>query len=126
MATGLKIPIGVNSSGGAELVSGDENDSKIIKLALSNDDNENAFQQDIGLGEDMVFDLSDPTTKSKIAVRIQRIFSKFQAEKRYKLLRNTIKWTDDSETQETTLEFRYLNMESDEVQEYEQKFGAGA
>ncbi len=126
MATGLKVPVGVNPSGGASLVHGDDNDNKIIKIALSNDDNENAFQQDVGLGEEMIFDISAPTSKSKIMVKVQRIFTKFQAEKRYKLLRNTVKWTDDPENQEVNLEFRYLNLESDEEQTYEQKFGAGA
>ena len=125
MSTGLKIPISVNPIGGVALVNGDDNDNKIIKLALSDDDNENAFNQDIGLGADMIFDINAPTSKSKIMVRIQRIFSKFRTEKRYKLLKNTIAWTDDSENQVTSLSFRYLNLESDEEQTYEQKFGAG-
>lgn len=126
MPAGLKVPVGVNAGGGAATVEGDDNDTKIIKLALMSDDNENAFQQNIGLGEEMIFDLSTPTSKSKIAVKIKRIFAKFQAEKRYKLLNNTIKWIDDSEDQTVTLQFRYLNLESDEPQTYEQKFGAGA
>ena len=124
MATGLKIPLGVAPNGGAALVDGDENDTKIIKTALANGDNENAFQQDITLGRQMVFDINDPLAKSKIVVKIKRIFARFRAEKRYNLLNNTLKWIDDDEEQTATLQLRYLNMESDETQEFSQKFGA--
>jgi hypothetical protein len=125
MATGLKVPIGVNSIGGAALVNGDDNDIKIIKLALTNDDNENAFQQNIGLGEEMIFDLNDPTTRPKIISKLRRIFDKFEANNRFKLLYNTIKWEESSDDGELSLTFKYLNIESDEIKEFDQKFGSG-
>jgi hypothetical protein len=127
MPTGLKIPMGVNSGGGLATVDGDDNDAKIIKLTLSDGENENAFQQDITLGIDMIFDILDPIVRSKITIRIVRAFEKLQSQKRFKLLKNTINWDESSSAQgELTLNFRYLNLESDEEKEYEQKFNSGA
>jgi len=111
---GLKVPVGVNPSGGAALVDGDINDAKIIKLALSSDDNENAFQQDIGLGTGMIFDISDSVLRSQIQRRVIRLFQNFQTQKRFKLLRDTLKWSENATQQELILEFRYVNLESDE------------
>lgn len=121
---GLKMPVGVNPSGGAALMEGDINDAKIIKMALSSDDNENAFQQDIGLGVDMIFGISDTVLQSQITRRVIRLFQNFQTQKRFKLLRNTLKWTEDASQQELTLEFRYVNLESDEEVFFRRAFTA--
>ena len=126
MAKGLKVPMGANRSGGMAVVEGDDNDMKIIKAALTDPDNENAFQQDIGLGEDVVFDFNDPRTRARVGRRVKEIFRIFQEEKRFKLLDNTIKWDTISETQELVLSFKFLSMESDEEKEFEQKFGSSS
>lgn len=115
MPVGLDIPVGVNPSGGARLVDGDVNDNKIISMALGDDDNENAFQQNIGLGIDMIFAIEDPAVRAKIMGRLRAIFRSFEAQKRYRLMPATVKWSQDSETQDLILEFKYLNLESDEV-----------
>lgn len=127
MPKGLKIPMQANSSGGIATVEGDDNDAKIIKLYLSDGDNENAFQQEITLGVDMIFDILDPLMRARIKNRIERIFDRLKAEKRFDLLRNTFQW-DESKTSEgeLILSFRYLNLESDEEKIYEQKFNSGA
>ena len=122
MATGLCIPVGVDSSGGASLCTGDDNDIKVIKAALNSGDNENAFQQNITLGEDMIFGMSDPLIRSRITVKIRQIFEVFYEQHRFKLLVDTIKWTDEAEV--VNLTFRYLNLESDEEKEYSDTFTA--
>lgn len=111
---GLKIPVGVNSHGGTSLVDGDENDMKIITVALGSSENENAFQQDVTLDEAMVFDLNDPTTRASILRRLYRIFENFRMKKRFMLKRETIQWEEKPKTQELVLEFTYVNLESDE------------
>lgn len=127
MPKGLKVPMGANSSGGLATVDGDENDSKVIKLYLSDGDNENAFQQEITLGIDMIFDILDPLMRARIRNRIERIFEKLKVEKRFSLLRNTFQWDETNSDQgELILSFRYLNLESDEEKIYEQKFNSGA
>lgn len=121
MATGLAIPVGVNNQGGAKLVSGDENDKKIISLSLGDDSNENAFQQNIGLGIGMIFDISDEITKANILRRLREVFRRFEAQKRFLLREETIKW-GSNENQEFVLEFKYVCIESDEEKEFRQKF----
>lgn len=125
MPTGLGVPVGVDASGGARLVSGDENDNKIIQLALSSDSNENAFQQNIGLGQDMIFDLNDAGVRARILRRVILIFKAFQIQNRYKLLKNTVKWTEDGQNQALILEFKYVNLESDEEVFFRRAFTSG-
>ena len=125
MPSGLRLPIGVNKSGGMAVVNGDSNDQKLIAVALGDDDNENAFQQSIGLGIGMVFDINDPFIRGGITRKLKEIFELFQAQKRFKLLTDTIEWKTDSETQEMILQFRYLNLESDEEGEFTKVFSAG-
>lgn len=125
MAKGLAIPMRANPRGGFATVEGEANDQKIIHTALSDDDNENAFQQDIGLGQFMIFNVMDPGVRARIYQRLEQIFGRFQALARYKLLRSSIEWTEDSVEQELTLQFRYVNLETDEEVEFRKTFSAG-
>jgi hypothetical protein len=124
MPVGLKIPISVGSNGGMALVDGDENDMKIISLALGDGDNENAFMQDIALGQDMIFDIADATIRSQISGRVKRIFKDFQNQNRFKLLDNTMEWLYDDGDGTVTFRFRYLNIESDKINEFEKTYGS--
>jgi len=126
MATGLAMPVGVGVDGGARLSSGDENDDKVIRLALGDDANEHAFQQNIGVGADMVFDVSDELLQASIIRRVNEVFKRFEAQKRYMLRRNTIRWSQDSQTQELILEFKYVALESDREQTFRESFSAAA
>jgi len=111
---GIKIPVGVNSSGGAATIEGDENDIQAISVAIGSGGNENAFQQEISLGEGMVFDLDDPTVRAKITRRLYALFRDFRVRKRFELKKDTITWSSDEQAQELSLEFKYINLESDE------------
>jgi hypothetical protein len=124
MPVGFRLPVQKSSSGGIRLVDGDENDNKIIRLALSADDNENAFNQDIGLGEEMIFNVTSSEVQGKILARLRQIFAKFESQKRYRLFTDSISWEEDKINQELILNFKYLNMESDEVNEFSKKFAS--
>ena len=126
MATGLAMPVGVDSGGGGRLSSGSENDDKIIRLALGDDSNENAFQQNIGVGADMVFGEADQILQSQIMRRVIDVFKRFEAQKRYSLRSNTIAWSTDSTTQELILEFKYVALESDREQSFREAYSAAA
>jgi hypothetical protein len=126
MPTGLRIPVGVSQSGGAALVDGDENDRKIIRLALGSDDNENAFQQNIGMGDGMIFGLSDATSRAAINRRLIDIFRTFEAQQRYILKPETIQWTQNPDTQEMELSFQYLQIESDQVKDFSLGFSSAS
>jgi hypothetical protein len=122
---GLKLPVGIGSNGGAALVDGDENDAKIITISLGSSENENAFQQDITLSEDMIFDLNDPTIRARILKKLYNIFEVFRVKKRFLLKKETIKWIEDPTEQAMTLEFKYVNLESDEEILFRRAFTSG-
>lgn len=124
MATGLEIPVGVNAAGGARLTSGSDNDRKAIFLALGSGWSEHAFQQDIALGQDMVFQLNDQSVRAYIKRKLIAIFREFQVQNRFKLLTETLKWTAEDDTQTLELKFKYANLEEDEVKDYIVKFTA--
>lgn len=126
MPTGLAMPVGVGPDGGARIAEGDENDDKIIRLALGDDANENAFQQNIGVGADMVFGQSDELLQASIMRRITEVFRRFEAAKRYTLKRETIVWSRDSNTQELILQFKYLSLESEREQTFREAFSAAS
>ena len=111
---GLRLPVGVGAHGGARLVEGADNDRKLISIALGSSESENAFQQDITLDEGMVFDLNDPTVRARILRRLYRIFEEFRIQKRFRMKKETIKWSEDSEKQELILDFEFVDIENDE------------
>ncbi len=65
---GLKIPIGVGPTGRTETLFGDAQSEKIIRLGLSDTDNENAFQQNIGLGLAHVFDVNRVGARTRVGL----------------------------------------------------------
>jgi hypothetical protein len=111
MATGLAIPPRANATGGVALSSGNDQDNSIIAIALGSDDTEHAFQQDTGLGDDIIFDINDPLAQAVILGRLRKIFDTFTRLKRFKLLENTIDWTQLSG--DMILTFKYVAMETD-------------
>lgn len=125
MPVGLKLPLQLSSTGGFALVDSDENDFKIIKMALMSDENENAFQQDIGFGSGMIFGLNDSVLRSRLNSKLRIIFRRFETQKRYKLLPSTVKWTQDLNNQEFVLEFRFISLESDEERTFTNSFSSG-
>ncbi len=123
MPRGLAIPVAVGQNGGARLVEGDENDTKIILLALMGDDNDNAFQQNIGMGSGMIFDIADPLVRIKVLSRLRSIFRRFEQQKRFRLREETLKFTNPNEG-EQAMEFKYVNLESDEEKDFRNSFSA--
>lgn len=114
MPVGLAIPVGIGVNGGVRMSMGSENDTKIIRTAMGDDTNENAFQQDIGIGVGAVFDASDGLTQAKIMSRLRSVFRRFEAQKRFRLLETSINWRR-GEDGEMILEFNYINLEADDA-----------
>lgn len=123
---GLRLPVGVTKQGRAATLRDDDQDFKIIGIALSGNDNLNAFQQDPGLGGDMVFDASDPIVRGRIMVRLRTVFNDFELQNRYRLLEDTIQWIEDPKEQTLALQFRYHNLETDDVKDFTKGFREGA
>jgi hypothetical protein len=129
MSKGLKLPMGVDNTGGAAMVSGEENDRKTIFSALSDCENQHAFQQDVGLGNAMVFNINDGRIRAKIQRKVEAIFRQFRAENRFKLDIGSIKWTAKTDTGELMLALKYVDLETEETKSFQRVFttsGAGA
>lgn len=120
---GLRIPMGVNADGRGATVVDREQDDKIINTALAGNDNANAFQQDRGLGQGMVFDPADASTRGRILSRLREVFNEFEIQKRYRLLEDTIGW-EEAEG-ELILSFTYHNLETDDPRDYSRSFREG-
>ena len=114
MPKGLDLPIRVSPRGGVLLSEGSENDNKIVLLALGETDNDNAFQQDIGLGASMIFRNNDIALRGIVLAKVRSIFDKFKRELRYELVENSLRWTSVKEG-EAILELRYISKEANEV-----------
>lgn len=112
MPRGMKLPVGVDPTGRAAMIDGEEENQKIIFSALSDCDNDNAFQQEIGIGTDMVFDVNDSRARARILSKLVDIFRRFEKLHRFKLRTESIRWT--AMEGELKLSFVYHDLESDE------------
>ena len=85
MPKGLRIPFQASATGGLSTIEGDENDTQVIAIYLADGDNENAFQQGVTLGIDMIFDIADPLMRPRVYTRIVRIFEYLEGKNSFKL-----------------------------------------
>jgi hypothetical protein len=86
------------------------------------DENENAFQQNLGLGEASIFANDEPTARAAVVGRLRQLFRRFELQKRYRLVGNTIKWITEEDTGNLVLVFDYINLESDEAKSFRRTF----
>lgn len=126
MAKGLKVPLGINLQGGSATVEGDNHGRKMIALSLGDDENANAFQQDISLGERMIFGNDSGELRASILTRLETIFQEFERNKLYRLMRETIKWNSDKKENELAVSFYYIDLESDKQIFFNKAFTVGA
>lgn len=122
MAKGIKVPVQVSRTGGIAWVEADDHKRQVIMLALSSGENANAFQQNVNLGDDMIFGADSPRFRSGILRRLDGIFRTFEEQKLFRLMRETIEWENDLEAGELTLSFSYVDIESDEVKEFRKPY----
>ena len=113
---GLAVPFGSNKSGGLLRFVGENNDTKTIVLALMSEESENAFQQPTDPIEASIFEVSDPASIAIIRRKLDLIFAEFEREHRFRLLPETLDTIDDGEGG-LQFYFKYINLESDQIQE---------
>jgi len=125
MAKGLRVPVGVNRTGGTSMVEGDEQKRQVIVIALSSGENANAFQQDVNLGQAMIFGKDGPGLRAAVMQRLLQILESFEREKLFRLMQETIAWSkgDDGEL---VIEFQYIDIESDETKSFRKQYSIGA
>jgi hypothetical protein len=121
MSTGLAVPTRTNTGGGMLLGTGKEQDQTTIKLALGDDYSDNPWQQSIGLGVQHIYAINDSSIRPIVLSRLIPMFQRFEALKRFKLRRETMRW-DDGDEGEHILTFKYIDLETDEEHEFRQSF----
>lgn len=107
------------------MVSGDVQKRQLLQVALSSGENANAFQQDLNLGEAMIFGNDSSVLRSAIMQRVLRIFQNFETNKLFRLMQETVVWSQGDEG-ELVLEFSYIDIESDETMAFRKEFTIGA
>lgn len=125
MAKGLKVPVGVNLTGGTAWVEGDEQKHQSIMIALSSGENANAFQQNINLGDGMIFGWDGPDFRAAIVRRLLSIFADYETARLFRLMQETLEWIKGDEG-ELILAFSYIDIESDETKAFRKEFTVGA
>ena len=124
MTKGIAVPVRPGPTGGVATLDADADADKTIRLALADNDNDNAFQQDIGLGTQFIFDVRNPSFRARVLARLFRIFDAFDRLKLFRLVRTSIKWSNGGKG-EQILEFKYINLESDQPRDFSQTFSSG-
>ena len=121
MPIGLKFPIQVDNGGGAALEFEPRQIDKLIKLALAEGGDENPFQT-LGLPGNVIYDINDNATITSIRIRIEQILTKF--EDRIVIPEDfDIKLTSINE--ELFLEFSYLDLNNNELVDYQLNLSDG-
>lgn len=123
MARGIAVPVGPNVTGGVSIVEGETNAHKIISLALSDLDNDNAFQQFEDYTMGTVFKANTSNVRAYVTARLIQTFTEFEKKKLFRLDRASIQWSKGAPG-ETILDFRYINLESDHVESYSRAYKA--
>lgn len=109
MPKGLALPLDVNSLGRATVVSGSEQLGKLLIIAIQPCSSDNPFQ-DLGLPENLIFDINSPTLHGKLNLAIQNIFASFEKEGRARL--RSVNFENVSETQELKVFVEYQDLET--------------
>lgn len=121
---GLSIPLEANSHGGLKLVSGDDQDDKIIRVALLDTTNNNAFAQNKGgVANGVVFGVMSDAIRATVVGRLRALFRQFQNEKRFALITDSVLWQELPDTGQLILSFRYICLESDATKDFLQPIG---
>ena len=117
MATGIASPARENGNGGFLLATKDQHIRELLGVALGEGDSNNPFQ-DLGLGEEMIFDIADSGTFNAVADRITRIFQRFEEDEFAQLQdREDNLSVDEISEGEFEMHVFFINLETGEADE---------
>ena len=121
--TGLALPLVDNRRGGLRLVSGPENDFKIISLAVMSNASSNAFQQPTVDIDEAIFALDDVILRAMVRRKLERVFAEFAKQHRYSLIEGSLQF--NTEVPGTVaVNFKYHNIEADKIDDISIELGS--
>lgn len=77
MTQGISVTLKGSGRGGLKQDKDNDHIRGLLSVALGEGESDNPFQ-DLGLGEDMIFDPADPATFTSVRDRIKEIFDDFE------------------------------------------------
>lgn len=120
MPTGLRVPVGVNKSGGANIETNEpEQVRKLLFLALSEGGDDNPFQA-LGLQGDLIFSIRNASFRGKAQRYIDRVLAKFAD--RVALAPDQPITFEDIGDAEVEVSFSYIDLATNRVEEFRSKF----
>lgn len=119
---GLALPLEPNGLGGLRLVSGKENDFKIISLAVLSHASANAFQQPNADIDEAIFELDDVAFVAMVRRKLDLVFAEFEKQHRYRLIPGSIR-IERRQEGETFVFFNYYNLEADTPEDMSVQLG---
>lgn len=123
---GVAMPFAADLRGGLARTAGEENDFKIISLALTAGENNNPWEQRDDDIEQAMFDKDGPAGRALIQRRVESAFASFQSQNRYRLIPNSVEFRRERVGIDEILfvYLKYHNLESDEVRDLALPTGA--
>lgn len=120
MPTGLRVPVGVNKSGGASVETDEASQNqKLILLALSEGQDNNPFQN-LGGFRELVYQIKNPGVRARAESRLRQILARHSD--RIELSPDLpIEFNTDTEA-EMELRFSYVDLLTNTVEEFRQTF----
>lgn len=120
MPTGLRIPVGVNKSGGAAVEKNEaEQNRKLLILALSEGEDNNGFQK-LGGFRELIFSIKNAGVRARAEQKLKQILARYSD--RIQLSTDIPIEFDTSRPAEVELRFSYIDLLTNTVQEFNQKF----
>lgn len=120
MPTGLRLPVGVNKAGGANIEDSEvEQTKKMLNLALSEGGDDNPFQS-LGLKGDVIFSINNASFRGKALNFVERVVAKF-SDRIALAPGEAIQFTQDVEN-EIEMGFQYVDLSTSKVQDFVKKF----
>lgn len=120
MPTGLRIPVGVDLSGGAAIETNSAaQNKKLLLLALSEGGDNNPFQN-LGGFTELVFQIKEPSVRAKAEKRLRNIMLKFSD--RMQLAQDSDIEFNMSESNQVTVSFSYVDLLTNTVEEFQNTF----
>lgn len=120
MPTGLRIPVGVNKSGGASVETNTAaQNRKLLILALSEGEDNNPFQK-LGGFRELIFQLKNPGVRARAESRLKQILGRYAD--RIQLSPDKPIEFDLSGEGDVELRFSYVDLLTDTVEEFRQTF----
>lgn len=120
MPTGLRVPVGVNKAGGANIEDDEvEQTKKMLRLALSEGGDDNPFQS-LGLKGDLIFSIRSASFRGKALNFVTRVVSKF-GDRIALAPGEAIQFNQDVDN-EVQMSFQYVDLSTNKIQDFVMKF----